>query len=508
VRGVLSTDEYQLTMVQLYFRAGLHERRVRFEHFFRSYPDYGTHQAGYCIGAGLAPFIQWVTTARVTDRDIDTLRSHRGNSGGQLFAEDFLMWFAGRGFRGLDIESVPEGRVVHANTPMTVVEGPLAEAQLVETRLLNEINFQTLIATKSSRIVDAGRGRPVLEFGMRRAAGSGADEASRAALIGGAISTSNAAVGYASGVRPAGTHAHSMVQLFLALGEGERAAFEAYADVYPDDCLLLVDTVDTLESGVPNAIAVFEQLRRRGHEPVGIRLDSGDLAYLSVRAARDLDAAGFPDATIVLSSQLDELSIWQILTQIEHEAPRAGVDADHVIGRLVFGAGSRLATSHGDPSLDGVYKLVAVDEHGVWIPAIKRSDSPAKVLNPGDKKLWRIYDPRGVATVDVMTTGDHSLVTGTDLHLHHHARPDVSRLLPAADWSDVESLGTEIVREGSIVVDGGIDALTDLGAARQRRTADVERLDPGVRRLVNPHVYHVSITDELFTLKQQALATL
>ncbi len=246
----------------------------------------------------------------------------------------------------------------------------------------------------------------------------------------------------------------------------------------------------------------------RGHEPVGIRLDSGDLAYLSVRAARDLDAAGFPDATIVLSSQLDELSIWQILTQIEHEAPRAGVDADHVIGRLVFGAGSRLATSHGDPSLDGVYKLVAVDEHGAWIPAIKRSDSPAKVLNPGDKELWRIYDPRGVATVDVMTTGDQSLVIGTDLHLHHHARQDVSRVLPAAAWSDVEALGTEIVREGNIVVDGGIDALTDLGAARDRRGADVERLDSGVRRLVNPHVYHVSITDELFTLKQQALATL
>ena len=186
----------------------------------------------------------------------------------------------------------------------------------------------------------------------------------------------------------------------------------------------------------------------------------------------------------MLSSQLDELSIWQILTQIEHEAPRAGVDADHVIGRLVFGAGSRLATSHGDPSLDGVYKLVAVDDHGAWIPAIKRSDSPAKVLNPGDKELWRIYDPRGVATVDVMTTGDQSLAVGTDLHLHHHARQDVSRVLPAAAWSDVEALGTEIVREGNIVVDGGIDALTDLGAARRpprrrRGAARSRRATPG-----------------------------
>jgi nicotinate phosphoribosyltransferase len=508
VRGVLSTDQYQLTMAQLYFRAGLHDRRVRFEHFFRSYPDYGDHQAGYCVAAGLAPFVEWMTSTRVTESDIDTLRSHRGTTGTQLFADDFLMWFAELGFDGLDVDAVPEGRVVHPNTPITGVEGPLATAQLIETRLLNQINFETLIATKTSRIVEASRGRPVLEFGMRRAAGAGADEASRAALIGGAVSTSNAAVGYAAGLRPAGTHAHSMVQLFLALGDGERAAFEAYAEVYPDDCLLLIDTVDTLGSGLPNAIAVFEQLRRRGHRPLGIRLDSGDLAYLAVHASRELDGAGFDDATIVLSSQLDELAIWQILSQIENEAPRAGTDADHVIGRLTMGVGSRLATSHGDPSLDGVYKLVAVDDHGRWIPAIKRSDSPAKLLNPGAKTLWRVYDGRGVANVDVLTTDDHSLTPATELRLHHHSRPDVDRTLGAAAWSHAEVLTEPIVGEGAVIADGGLAGLADLDAARRRRTADVDRLDPGVRRLVNPHLYHVSITDDLFELKQKSLATL
>ena len=257
---------------------------------------------------------------------------------------------------------MPEGRVVHPNTPITVVEGPLAAAQLLETPLLNQLNFATLIATKAARVVEASRGRPVLEFGMRRAAADGADTASRAAIVGGAASTSNTAVAYELGLTPAGTHAHSMVQLFIALGGGEQEAFDAYADVYPDDTLLLVDTVDTLGSGIPNAIATFERLRRSGHEPVGVRLDSGDLAYLAVQAARELDRAGFPDTAIVLSSQLDELTIWQIMSQVADEARRHGLDPDAVIGRLVFGVGSRLATSDGDPSLDGVFKLVAVDD--------------------------------------------------------------------------------------------------------------------------------------------------
>lgn len=505
-RGILSTDEYQLTMAQLYFRAGLAERPVRFEHFFRSNPDYGEHQAGYCVAAGLAPFTRWVLDTRATPTDLDALRGHLGRSGQRLFADDFCDWFAGLDFSGLRISAVPEGRVVHPNTPITVVEGPLAAAQLLETPLLNQLNFPTLIATKASRVVEACQGRPVLEFGMRRAPGEGADAGSRAALVGGATSTSNAGEGYRLGVPPAGTHAHSMVQLFLALGEGELGAFEAYADVYPDDCLLLVDTVHTLESGIPNAIRVFERLRRSGHRPVGIRLDSGDLAYLAVRAAEMLDAAGFDDTTIVLSGQLDELTIWQILEQIRAEVQRAGGDADHVIGRLVFGVGSRLATSHGDPSLDGVYKLVAVEQSGTWVPAMKVSDSPSKVLNPGPKRLWRLYDTRGLATADVVSTADETLTPGTDLVLHHHARPDVSRTLAAGDWGRAEELTVPVVDSGRLVYPGGAEALDDLVAARQRRHADVELLDPGVRRLVKPHVYHVSITDGLFRTKQELMA--
>src|SRR5215207_7155396 len=303
-------------MAQLYFRNGVHDRPVRFEHFFRSYPDYGDHQAGYCVVAGLGPFAAWTTTVHARPADVAALRGHRGRRGERLFDDAFCAWFADADFGGLRIAAVPEGRVVHPNTPITVVEGPLAAAQLLETPLLNQLNFATLIATKAARVVEASHGRPVLEFGMRRAAAEGADAASRAAIVGGAVSTSNAAVAYELGRTPAGTHAHSMVQLFLALGAGEQAAFDAYADAYPDDTLLLVDTVDTMRSGIPNAIATFERLRRRGHVPVGIRLDSGDLAFLAVEAARELDRAGFPDTVIVLSSQLDELTIWQILSQI------------------------------------------------------------------------------------------------------------------------------------------------------------------------------------------------
>jgi nicotinate phosphoribosyltransferase len=503
--GVLSTDAYQLTMAQLYLRAGLHDRRVRFEHFFRSYPDYGEHRAGYCVAAGLGPFAEWMTSVRARPVDVEALRSHRSRRGERLFDDAFLRWFGSFDFASLRLDAVPEGRVVHPNTPISVVEGGLAAAQLLETPLLNQLNFATLIATKAARVVEASHGRPVLEFGMRRGAGAGADTASRASVVGGAVSTSNSAVAYELGLTPAGTHAHSMVQLFIALGEGEDAAFDAYAEAYPDDTLLLVDTVDTLGSGVPNAIATFEKLRRAGHEPVGIRLDSGDLAYLAVEAARELDRAGFPDTVIVLSSQLDELTIWQITAQIATEARRRGLDPDAVIGRLVMGVGSRLATSHGDPSLDGVFKLVAVDDgSGAWVPAMKRSDSPVKVLNPGAKRLWRAYDERGVATADVLSTADEVLEPGAR-HLHHHARPDVARTVTIGA---VEELLVPVVDGGRVVVDGGAEALGDVAAAAGRRVADVERFDPGVRRLVNPHEYHVSITDAVFDLKRRLLEQL
>jgi nicotinate phosphoribosyltransferase len=250
---------------------------------------------------------------------------------------------------------------------------------------------------------------------------------------------------------------------------------------------------------VPNAIATFERLRRGGHEPVGIRLDSGDLAYLAVQSARELDRAGFPDTVIVLSSQLDELTIWQIMSQIVAESQRAGIDPDDVVGRLVFGVGSRLATSAGDPSLDGVFKLVAVDDGaGGWTPAMKRSDSPVKVLNPGAKRLWRVYDDRGVASADVLSLATETLRPGS-LHLHHHARPDVGRDVVVAE---ADELLVPAVDRGRILLDDDVDA------AAARRAADEARLDPGVRRLVRPHTYHVSITDGVFAVKEELLATL
>ena len=513
-RGVLTTDAYQLTMAQLYFSTGMHERPARFEHFFRSNPDYGEHQAGYCVAAGLAPFIGWTRRTRAAPADVAALRGHLGRTGERVFTDEFCDWIGGLDFSGLSIEAVPEGRVVHPNTPITVVEGPLAVAQLMETPLLNQLNFPTLIATKASRTVEAAAGQPVFEFGLRRSAAEGGDAASRASVVGGAAATSNAGEAYRLGMTPVGTHAHSMVQVFLALGLGELGAFRAYADVFPDDCLLLVDTVDTLESGVPNAIRVFEELRRAGHAPVGIRLDSGDLAYLAVRAAAQLDAAGFGNTTIVLSSQLDEITIWQILQQIRVEAPRHGLDADRLVARLSFGVGSRLATSHGASSLDGVYKLVAVEDDGEWAPAMKVSDTPSKVLNPGAKRLWRMYDTDGSATADVLSTADEDLAAsmgersgggGEVTVLHHHSRPDVSRSIAADRCSRVEELPVPVLADGELVYPGGQDALDDLDAARARRDADVERLDPGVRRLVNPHVYHVSLTDELFTAKQELL---
>jgi nicotinate phosphoribosyltransferase len=357
--GVLFADQYQLTMAQLYFRMRLHEQVVQFDHFFRHYPDYGAHQAGYCVNAGLAWLLAWMRSARFHTLELDYLRGQRGRAGQPLFGEAFLNWLqACSGFDSLSVRAVPEGRVVHPYVPLTVVQGPLAMAQLLETALLNQLNYQTLIATKASRVHESGRGRPLLEFGARRAQALGALAGTRAALIGGADFTSNAGISHVLGLQPQGTHAHSMVQLFMSLGEGELGAFRAYAEVYPDDCLLLVDTINTLESGVPNAITVFEELRRRGHRPVGIRLDSGDLAYLAIQSARLLDTAGFPDSSIVLSGDLDELVIWQILTQIIAEAPRYAVDADALIARLVYGVGTRLITSHGDPALGGVYKLV------------------------------------------------------------------------------------------------------------------------------------------------------
>jgi nicotinate phosphoribosyltransferase len=335
---------------------------------------------------------------------------------------------------------------------------------------------------------------------MRRAQGWAANPGARAALIGGADHSSNTGISAVLRLPPKGTHAHSMVQAFLALGKSELDAFRAYADVYPDDCLLLVDTIDTLNSGIPNAITVFRELEKKGHRPVGIRLDSGDLAYLSILAGKMFDEAGLRDTLIVLSNRLDELVIWQILTQIRAEAGRYGVDAEGLIGRLVFGVGTGLITSHGDAALDGVYKLSGVNSVGRWIPALKISETPAKIINPGVKKLWRIYDRRLKATADLVTLSDEDPRQADLLFLHHPVESEIYRMVKREDISRIEPLLTEVMRAGRVVCElPGIEEL------RRRRLSDVDCLDSGVRRLINPHVYHVSISRPLWELKERMI---
>ena len=499
--GILYTDQYQLSMAQLYFRMGLHEKKAQFDYFFRSYPDYGSHQAGYCINAGLEWLMDWLAESRFGKTEIEYLRGQRSSNGKQLFGDDFLDWLADAGtFESISILAVPEGRVVHPNTPVAVVTGGLAMAQILETPLLNLMTYQTLIATKAARIVDASQGTTVVDFGMRRAQDRAASAGARASIIGGAAGSSNTGASAVLGYEPSGTHAHSMVQAIVGLGGSELDAFQAYADIYPDACILLVDTYDTLNSGIPNAIKVFESLKKKGHKPVGIRLDSGDLAYLAIQAAKMLNDAGFEDCKIVLSNQLDELVIWQIITQVRDESARYGVDPDQLINRMVYGVGTRMITSSVDPALDGVYKLVAVKENGGWEPAIKISENPEKTLNPGHKFIWRIYDDRGKAIADVMSTNEEDLCNQDEISLHHPTDQTKYRTLPCSRLSRIEKLLEPIMKNGEVVYD-----LPTLETIREKRQQDIESLYPGVMRLMNPHHYHVSLTQKLWEMKQDLI---
>lgn len=499
--GILFTDQYQLTMAQLYFRMGRHEQTVQFDHYFRSYPDYGKHKAGYTIAAGLEWLLDWMKEAYFKDEDIEYLASQKTAKGAPIFQKDFLEYLRKHGnFSGLTLRAIPEGRVAHPHIPMTVVEGPLLMAQILESSLLNHLNYQTLIATKASRIRDSAQNRMLLEFGMRRAQGLGANAGTRAALIGGCDFSSNVGISHVLGYPPKGTHAHSMVQFFKAIGEDELTAFEAFAEIYPDDCLLLVDTINTLESGVPNAIKVFEKLRAKGHEPVGIRIDSGDLAYLSIQAARMLTQAGFPKTSIVLSNELDELVIWQIQTQIQEEASRYGIEPQDVLHRLVYGVGTNLITSEGSPALGGVYKLVAVKEGAEWVPAIKISEMPLKTPNPGQKQGWRIYDKRGLATADLLSLEDEDPRQMDAILARHPSDPAKFRTIRQSEIGEIEPLLVDVLKEGKLVYD--MPTIEDM---RARRKADIARLDVGVRRLINPHIYHVSLTGKLWDLKQHLI---
>ena len=337
---------------------------------------------------------------------------------------------------------------------------------------------------------------------MRRGPELGVDAGGRAALIGGCDYSSNVEASAAVGLDPKGTHAHSMVQVYMARGEGELEAFRRFAAVYPDDCTLLVDTVDVLDSGVPNAIRVFEELKEAGHRPRGIRIDSGDLAHLAIRAAALLDEAGFETVSIVLSSDLDEIAIWQILAQIREEAPTYGLEPQRLSDRLVFGVGTRLITSHGDAALGGVYKLVGVENRaGEWTPAIKLSEDIAKIPTPGDKLIHRVYDQRGLATADVIGIASEDPFITDTIELYHPFL-ELQRHIERSSIAEVEPLLVEVFTQGKSTI--GRESLNDI---RSRREADLDRLDPGVRRLVNPHIYHVSLTRRMKELQRTLVAS-
>lgn len=500
-KGFLYTDFYQLTMAQVYYLKGVHEVPAQFEYFFREYPDYGSHKTAFCVNAGLEWLIEWMKESSITDEDIAFLKDHRGKTGKPLFSDDFLKWLRENGdFTAITMKAIPEGRVIHPQIPIVTVQGPLAMAQMLESSLLNHLNYQVLIATRAARIRNSAGSGAVIDFGMRRAQHTGANAGARAALIGGADFSSNTGISYNLGFQPKGTHAHSMVQAFMTMEGEELNAFRAYAEVYPDNCLLLVDTVNTLESGVPNAIRVFEELRKKGHEPAGIRLDSGDLAHLSIQASKMLDKAGFNATPIVLSNDLDELVIWQIKSQISNEARRYGVDPDRLINRLVYGVGTRLITSKGDAALDGIYKLSALRIKGEWEPSIKLSESPSKIINPGVKKIWRIYDERGLANADVLALEDEEPPNQETLTLHHPTDRGSNRCVEVKKLSRMEELSESIIEEGEIVY-----SFPSIHEIRKKRESDMEYLDPGVRRVINPHLYHVSLTEKLFRMKENLI---
>jgi nicotinate phosphoribosyltransferase len=499
--GFLFVDQYELVMAQLYFKLGLHEDQVQFEHFFRDYPDYGSHKAGYCINAGLEWFVDWMQNTSVTENEIELLRRSKTAAGKNLYSDEFLNWLKNNGnFSQLNLKSIPEGRVIHPNVPITVVTGPLGISQLAETALLNQINYQILIATKASRIKEIVKNQTVIEFGARRAHDRGAVAGARAALIGGADFTSNVGISYQLGFPPKGTHAHSMVQLFLALGKSELDAFEAFADLYPDDCILLIDTIDTLNSGLPNAIKVFEKLKRNGHSPIGIRLDSGDLAYLTIKCAAILDKSGFENTKIVLSNELDELRIWQILSQIKKETHYSGVDADKIINRLIFGVGTNLITSSGDSALSGVYKIAAVKYNGNWQPTLKLSETAKKMTLPGEKQIWRIIESSGKATADLICKADENPESAEMLTLINVLKDDDQRQISKKNILKLDPLLVDIITEGKLKYE-----FPTIHQIRETRDSDLNQLDFGVRRLINPHYYQVSISKKIWELKKNLI---
>ncbi|HZV83291.1 MAG TPA: nicotinate phosphoribosyltransferase [Geobacteraceae bacterium] len=459
----LLTDLYELTMLAGYLEEGIHDTPAVFDLFYRKNPFNG----GYAVFAGLDPALDYLENLSFNDAELAYL------TGLGIFPPRFIDFLRSFRFRG-KVTAPPEGTVVFAGEPMLTVEGTLAEAQFVETALLTIINFQTLIATKAARVVHAAAGGAVLEFGLRRAQGpDGGLSVARAAAVGGVLTTSNVMAGMVHGLPVRGTHAHSWIMAF----PDELTAFRKYAEVFPDSTILLVDTYDTLKSGLANAITVAGELRQNGHELVGIRIDSGDLAYLSREARRMLDAAGFPGVKIVASNELDEL----VIESIRSEGGRVDI----------YGVGTRLATGAGEGggALGGVYKLVRIGER----PRLKVTSDLAKATLPDRKRLLRAVSADGSFIQDIISLAEERVDAGATVFdptnpLQHTRLPGDASLL---------DLRHTVMAEGRRI-SSKRESLEEMAS---RSAEQLQRLPQGCLRFVNPHRYKVSITSGLQKLR-------
>ena len=467
----LLTDLYQLTMVGGYYLLGKTAEKANFDYFFRKIPE----QGGFCVTAGLEQLIDYIQNISFDPEDIAYLKSL------EIFTPEVLHYFGKLRFTG-DLYAVPEGTLVFPHEPIVRVTAPLPEAQFIETALLNFLNFQTLIATKAARICIAAGDDPVIEFGVRRAHGpDGGLSAARASFIGGARATSNLMAGRIFGIPVRGTLAHSWVESFAS----ELESFRAYGKTYPKNCLLLVDTYDTLRSGIPNAIKVGQELRERKQgDLAGIRLDSGDLTFLSREARKMLDEAGLERTRILGSSDLDEWLIESIKKQ--------GAEVD------IWGVGTRLVTSYSCPALGGVYKLSAIFEDGWMRPKLKVSDDPEKTTNPGVKKVIRFYDDKNFMRGDVIVLQEEMLPAEQPVKAYHPFFAHVNKTYPPHFRR--EEILVPIIKGGKVVYRS-----PSLPEMQRNTIQNLTYLRPEHKRLQNPHIYHVSLGEKLFQQKQELL---
>jgi nicotinate phosphoribosyltransferase len=467
----LLMDLYELTMAQGYFENGMENQVAYFDYYFRKVPDEG----GFAIFCGLEPLIQALETFHFNETDLIFL-SQKG-----LFNQTFIDYLRHFTWR-CDIWSVAEGTPVFPNEPLLIVKGPMLEAQIIETLLLVILNHQSLICTKANRIVRSAGGRAVIEFGARRAhGGDAAVLGARSAYIGGCEGTSNMLADLQYGVPSSGTMAHSWVQMF----EDEYAAFTAYTELYPDSTVLLVDTFDVMQSGIPNAIRAFDEvLKPLGKKPVGIRIDSGDIAYLSKAARQQLDKAGYQDCKIFASNALDEYIIRDMIYQ------GACIDA--------FGVGERLITSKTTPVFGGVYKLVALEKEGVLVPKIKLSENVDKITTPGFKQVWRLYDQAsGKALADVVTLHHEDL---SQLEVYELFDPSYTWKRKKIKNFTAQALLKPIFEEGLRVYPE-----YETKVIRQHATDQLSTLWEEVKRFENPHRYFIDLSADLWTLKQEMI---